>query len=122
VTQCDNCGNQLDPIDLINPHSRINGETPKFVETQHLFLDLPALAGSLGSWLSSRTDWRPNVLKFSQNLLQDLKPRAITRDLDWGVAGAAGRLVRPADEAAVRLVRRGDRLPVGLGRVGPADR
>ncbi|MET0763802.1 MAG: methionine--tRNA ligase [Blastococcus sp.] len=83
--QCDNCGNQLDPIDLINPHSRINGETPKFVETEHLFLDLPALAGSLGSWLSSRTDWRPNVLKFSQNLLQDLKPRAITRDLDWGV-------------------------------------
>jgi methionyl-tRNA synthetase len=83
--QCDNCGNQLDPIDLINPHSRINGETPKFVETEHLFLDLPALAGSLGSWLSSRSDWRPNVLKFSQNLLQDLKPRAITRDLDWGV-------------------------------------
>ncbi len=83
--QCDNCGNQLDPIDLINPRSRINGEAPKFIETEHFFLDLPALAGSLGSWLSARTDWRPNVLKFSQNLLQDLKPRAITRDLDWGV-------------------------------------
>jgi methionyl-tRNA synthetase len=83
--QCDNCGNQLDPIDLINPVSRINGETPNFVETEHFFLDLPALAGSLGSWLSTRTDWRPNVLKFSQNLLADLKPRAITRDLDWGV-------------------------------------
>ncbi|MGI8459603.1 MAG: methionine--tRNA ligase [Propionibacteriaceae bacterium] len=83
--QCDNCGNQLDPIDLINPVSRINGETPTFVQTEHFFLDLPALAGSLGSWLSTRTDWRPNVLKFSQNLLADLKPRAITRDLDWGV-------------------------------------
>ena len=83
--QCDNCGNQLDPTDLINPHSRINGETPKFVETEHFFLDLPALSGSLGSWLSQRSDWRPNVLKFSQNLLEDLKPRAITRDLDWGV-------------------------------------
>jgi methionyl-tRNA synthetase len=83
--QCDNCGNQLDPIDLINPRSRINGETPKFVETEHFFLDLPALAGSLGKWLSERVDWRPNVLKFSQNLLEDLKPRAITRDLDWGV-------------------------------------
>jgi methionyl-tRNA synthetase len=83
--QCDNCGNQLDPIDLINPVSRINGETPKFVETEHYFLDLPALAGSLGKWLSARTDWRPNVLKFSQNLLEDLRPRAITRDLDWGV-------------------------------------
>ena len=83
--QCDNCGNQLDPADLINPRSRINGEAPKFVETEHFFLDLPALAGSLGKWLAARTDWRPNVLKFSQNLLEDLKPRAITRDLDWGV-------------------------------------
>jgi methionyl-tRNA synthetase len=83
--QCDNCGNQLDPVDLVNPRSRINGETPVFVETEHFFLDLPALAGSLGSWLASRTDWRPNVLKFSQNLLEDLRPRAITRDLDWGV-------------------------------------
>jgi len=83
--QCDNCGNQLDPADLINPKSRINGETPKFVETEHYFLDLPALAGSLGTWLGERSDWRPNVLKFSQNLLENLRPRAITRDLDWGV-------------------------------------
>ena len=50
--QCDNCGNQLDPVDLINPRSRINGETPKFVETEHFFLDLPALAESLGKWLA----------------------------------------------------------------------
>ncbi|MFC5950191.1 methionine--tRNA ligase [Pseudonocardia lutea] len=83
--QCDNCGNQLDPADLIDPRSRINGETPKFVETEHFFLDLPAFAESLGRWLSTRTDWRPNVLKFSANLIEDLKPRAITRDLDWGV-------------------------------------
>ena len=46
--QCDNCGNQLDPVDLINPRSRINGETPKFIETEHFFLDLPALSGALG--------------------------------------------------------------------------
>jgi methionyl-tRNA synthetase len=83
--QCDNCGNQLDPADLINPRSKINGETPRFVETEHFFLDLPAFAESLGSWLATRTDWRPNVLKFSTNLLADLKPRPITRDLDWGV-------------------------------------
>ncbi|MDQ1696249.1 MAG: methionyl-tRNA synthetase [Frankiaceae bacterium] len=83
--QCDNCGNQLDPEQLINPRSRINGETPVFVETQHFFLDLPAFADALGSWLQSRTDWRPNVLKFSTNLVNDLKPRAISRDLDWGV-------------------------------------
>ena len=83
--QCDNCGNQLDPIDLIDPHSRINGETPKFVQTEHFFLDLPALAGALGDWLRTRTDWRPNVLKFSLNLLDDLRPRAMTRDIDWGI-------------------------------------
>lgn len=83
--QCDNCGNQLDPIDLKNPRSKINGETPRFVESEQFFLDLPGLAGSLGQWLATRTDWRPNVLKFSANLLQDLRPRAITRDLDWGV-------------------------------------
>ncbi|MDO5736358.1 MAG: methionine--tRNA ligase, partial [Propionibacteriaceae bacterium] len=83
--QCDNCGNQLDPADLINPRSRMNGETPNFVETEHFFLDLPKLADALGAWLSGREDWRPNVLKFSHNLLADLRPRAITRDLDWGV-------------------------------------
>jgi methionyl-tRNA synthetase len=83
--QCDNCGNQLDATDLINPRSRINGETPKFIETEHYFLDLGAFADVLGSWLQTRDNWRPNVLKFSLNLLDDLRPRAITRDLDWGV-------------------------------------
>jgi methionyl-tRNA synthetase len=84
--QCDNCGNQLDPTDLINPRSRINGETPIFVDQEHYFLDLSAFTEALGSWLQSKSgQWRPNVLKFSLNLLDDLQPRAITRDLDWGV-------------------------------------
>jgi methionyl-tRNA synthetase len=83
--QCDNCGNQLDPEQLINPRSRINGETPEFVETEHFFLDLPAFAEAIGNWLDQREGWRPNVLKFSRNLLDDLQPRAITRDLEWGV-------------------------------------
>jgi len=84
--QCDNCGNQLDPADLINPRSRINGETPVFAETEQFFLDLPAFADALGTYLQSKAgQWRPNVLKFSLNLLADLQPRAITRDLDWGV-------------------------------------
>ncbi len=83
--QCDNCGNQLDPADLINPKSKVNGETPEFVETTHFFLDLPALSEALGEWLKTRTGWRPNVLKFSLNLLEDLKPRAMTRDIDWGI-------------------------------------
>ncbi|MFB9678319.1 methionine--tRNA ligase [Streptosporangium vulgare] len=84
--QCDNCGNQLDPIQLINPVSKVNGETPIFVETEHFMLDLPAFAEVLASWLSSKEgDWRPNVLKFALNMLGDMHPRAISRDLDWGV-------------------------------------
>ncbi len=86
--QCDNCGNQLDPTDLINPKSKINGETPEFVESQHFFLDLPALAEALTTWLDGRADsgtWRPNVIRFSQGLLKDMKPRAMTRDIDWGI-------------------------------------
>jgi len=86
--QCDNCGNQLDPADLKDPVSRINGETPEFVETRHLFLDLPALADALGAWLDERAAtglWRPNVIRFSQNILADIRPRAMTRDIDWGI-------------------------------------
>ena len=52
--QCDNCGNQLDPTDLIDPRSKINGETPEFVDTTHFFLDLPALADALTEWLDER--------------------------------------------------------------------
>nr|HMQ65190.1 class I tRNA ligase family protein [Arachnia sp.] len=65
--------------------SKINGETPEFIETEHFFLDLPKVAPQLTEWLSSREDWRPNVLKFSHNLLKEIRERAITRDLDWGV-------------------------------------
>ena len=86
--QCDTCGNQLDPTDLINPRSRINGEKPEFVDSTHYFLDLPALAGALGAWLEERQasgTWRPNVIRFSVNLLADIRPRAMTRDIDWGI-------------------------------------
>ncbi|UJP41107.1 methionine--tRNA ligase [Cellulomonas palmilytica] len=83
--QCDNCGNQLDPVDLVNPRSRINGEKPKFVESTHFFLDLPAFANALDAWLRTRSDWRPNVLNFSLNLIDDMRPRAMTRDIDWGI-------------------------------------
>jgi methionyl-tRNA synthetase len=83
--QCDNCGRQLDPADLIEPRSRTDGEPPVFKDTQHLFLDLPAFRERLDHWISQQKHWRPNVRNFSLNLLQDLKPRPITRDLDWGV-------------------------------------
>jgi methionyl-tRNA synthetase len=83
--QCDNCGNQLDPVDLIEPRSIIDGSTPEFRETTHLFLDLPAFAERLAEWLTAQRHWRPNVRNFALGLVRDLKPRAMTRDIDWGV-------------------------------------
>ncbi|HET7855091.1 MAG TPA: methionine--tRNA ligase [Gaiellaceae bacterium] len=83
--QCDNCGNQLDPIDLKEPRSKIDGTPPVFKETEHLFLDLPAFAEQLADWIGQHEHWRPNVRNFSLKLVEELKPRPITRDLDWGV-------------------------------------
>jgi methionyl-tRNA synthetase len=83
--QCENCGRQLDPIELKDPRSRIDGSVPEFRETAHLFLDLPAFADRLREWLQKQTHWRPNVRNFALGLVDDLRPRAMTRDIDWGV-------------------------------------
>jgi methionyl-tRNA synthetase len=83
--QCDNCGNQLDPVDLIDPRSVVDGSTPEFRETTHLFLDLPAFRDRLVEWIEAQTHWRPNVRNFALNLAREVKPRAMTRDIDWGV-------------------------------------
>src|SRR5256884_8127398 len=83
--QCDNCGNQLDPIDLINPHQRGSDAPVEFHETGHFFFDLPAFGERLAEWIQSHQSWRPNVRKYSLEFVRNLKPRAITRDLDWGV-------------------------------------
>src|SRR5215204_2302460 len=83
--QCDNCGNQLDPVDLIDPRSVIDGSTPEFKETTHLFLDLPRFADQLRPWIEGKSSWRTNVRNFSLSLVDDLKPRAMTRDIDWGI-------------------------------------
>ena len=86
--QCDNCGRQLDPVELIDPRSKIDGSTPRFEETTHFFLALPALAESLAQWLDGREAtglWRPNVIRFSKNILEGVQPRPMTRDIDWGI-------------------------------------
>ncbi|MEI6777692.1 MAG: methionine--tRNA ligase [Chloroflexales bacterium] len=83
--QCDSCGHQLDPIDLIDPRSKVDGTVPIFKETEHFLLDLPAFGEQLRTWIESQDHWRPNVRSFSLNFIKELKPRSITRDLDWGV-------------------------------------
>lgn len=83
--QCDDCGKQLDPVDLIDPRSAIDDQPPVFKESTHFYLDLPAFAEALREWIEPRTDWRPNIKQFSLNYIAELKPRPITRDIDWGV-------------------------------------
>jgi methionyl-tRNA synthetase len=83
--QCDNCGRQLDPSELIDPRSKIDGQPPVFRKTKHLFLDLPAFGERLRAWIEQQPHWRSNVRNFSLGLVDDLRPRPITRDLDWGV-------------------------------------
>jgi methionyl-tRNA synthetase len=83
--QCDNCGRQLDPQDLKNPRSKIDGQPPVFKESEHFFLDLPRFVEPLQRWIGAQDHWRPNVRAFSLNLAANLQPRAITRDLEWGI-------------------------------------
>ena len=83
--QCDECGKELDPTDLLDPKSKIDGSTPVFTSKEHYFLDLPALAPFLEEWLKTRQGWRGPVMAFAKALLKDPRPRAITRDIDWGV-------------------------------------
>ncbi len=86
--QCDNCGNLLDAVELINPRSKTDGSTPVIRETRHYFLDLPAFKDQLREYLSDPVKaevWRPNVLRVSQNKVEELKGRPITRDIEWGI-------------------------------------
>ena len=118
--QCDNCGNQLDPTDLINPVSKINGETPLFVEQEHYFLDLPAFTDALGAL--AEVQGRPVAAERAQVLAQPARRPPAAGDHPrprLGRPGAARRLAGPQRQADLRLVRRGDRLPVGVHRVGP---
>ncbi len=85
--QCDNCGRPLDPVDLINIRCKLCGTTPHPERTEHFFLDLPKLEEPLLKWLNTEKEhWRPNVLQFTVNWIREgLRPRAYTRDLEWGV-------------------------------------
>ncbi len=85
--QCEACGKPLNPAELIDPQCRICGTTPVFRDTEHFFLKLSEFNDRLLDWVKQQTHWRPNVLNFSQRYLEEgLKDRAITRDIDWGVA------------------------------------
>ncbi|MBW0156770.1 methionine--tRNA ligase [Sedimentimonas flavescens] len=87
--QCDNCTKQLDPVDLINPHSVISGSTElEMRETKHLFLRQSAMKDKLSEWIDSKADWPVLTTSIAKKWLNDgdgLQDRGITRDLSWGV-------------------------------------
>jgi len=84
--QCENCGNLLDPKQLINPRSVIDGSTPVFKEVEHLFLDLSKFSEQLEKWIRTKKNWNKTTKNLSLAWLKKgLKPRCITRDLEWGI-------------------------------------
>jgi methionyl-tRNA synthetase len=85
--QCDNCGNLLDALDLIDPRSRTDGSQPVVRETEHFFLDLPAFTDRLLKYLEEHAGhWRPNVYNFAHRYVESgLLGRPVTRDIEWGI-------------------------------------
>ena len=86
--QCENCGSSLNATDLISPRSVLTGAVPTLKETRHWFLPLDQYEGFLKKWIleGHKKDWKPNVYGQCKSWIDDgLKPRAVTRDLDWGI-------------------------------------
>lgn len=86
--QCEKCGTTLNATDLINPRSALSGNQPLLVDTSHYFLPLDRYEGWLKNWIleGHKDDWKTNVYGQCKSWLdQGLQPRAVTRDLDWGV-------------------------------------
>ncbi len=97
--QCEKCGSELDPTELINPQSAISGSKPVRRKTKNWYLPLNEYQDWLKQWiLEGHKEWRPNVYGQCKSWLDmDLQPRAMTRDLDWGipvpVEGADGKVL-----------------------------
>lgn len=86
--QCENCGSSLNATELINPKSTLSGSIPELKETKHWFLPLDHYENFIREWIleGHKNDWKPNVYGQVKSWIDDgLKPRAVTRDLDWGI-------------------------------------
>ena len=86
--QCENCGSTLNATDLINPKSKLSGNKPSIKKTKHWFLPLNNFENFLKKWFlkEKKSDWKTNVYGQVKSWISEgLKPRAITRDVDWGI-------------------------------------
>ncbi|MFP4321843.1 MAG: methionine--tRNA ligase [Anaerolineales bacterium] len=84
--QCDNCGNILNAVELINPRSKTDGSTPELRETEHYFIDFSVFIPQLKDYLSDKGDhWREAVYREATSKVDDLRERAVTRDISWGI-------------------------------------
>ena len=86
--QCESCGSSLNATELINPKSTLSGAIPILKETKHWFLPLDKYESFLRKWIleGHKKDWKPNVYGQCKSWIEEgLKPRAVTRDLDWGI-------------------------------------
>jgi methionyl-tRNA synthetase len=84
--ECENCGTALTPLQLINPRSKITGDTPVVKESTHYYFPLSKYQPELEKWIASKSNWKPNVVNYCNGWFKrGLQDRAITRDLEWGV-------------------------------------
>jgi len=85
--QCDDCGKPMNPGEMLEPRCRLCGGTPQFQDSEHFFFKLSDFQKQLGDWVKKQKHWRPNVRNLTKRYLKEgLRDRAITRDIDWGVA------------------------------------
>jgi methionyl-tRNA synthetase len=96
--QCESCGTSLNPTDLINPQSKLSGAKPVLKETKNWFLPLDTMQPQIDEFINSHPEWKTNVSGQCKSWLKaGLHPRAMTRDLDWGVnvpiEGADGKVL-----------------------------
>ena len=84
--ECENCGSNLSPLELINPRSKITGDTPVIRDAVHFYFPLGRYQDKLSKWIFAKKDWKQNVINYCKGWFNaGLRDRAITRDLDWGV-------------------------------------